>query len=108
MLHKIPIPIPTDEGIMFIPKVATSLAVPYTTWAYCWELEPYPNDPEGNEFGWWSFTEEETMSQDVQNLFHFAISDYETCDLMMADFIATYTVEAVAGLAPAQSDGEQL
>ena len=108
MLHKIPIPIPTPEGIMFIPKVATSLVIPYSTWAYCKELDPDPEDEEGNEFGWFSFNQEETMSQDVQNLFHFAISDYETCDFMMQDFIDTYEVEAVAGTAPTQAEGEQL
>ena len=82
MLHKIPIPIPTPEGIMFIPKVATSLVIPYSTWAYCKELDPDPEDEEGNEFGWWCFTSDETPSQDE--------------------------VEAVAGTAPTQAEGEQL
>lgn len=108
MLHKIPVAIPTNEGIMFIPKVATSLEVPYTTWAYCREIKPAPEDAEGKEFGWWEFSQKESMSQEVQDMFHFAVCDHDTCDLMMVDFIATYVVETVAGLAPAQSEGEQL
>ncbi len=110
MLYKIPIPIPTPEGIMFIPKVATSLTIPYSTWAYCKEIDPDPDpeDEEGKEYGWWCFTSDETQSQDVQNLYFFAICDYETCDLMMQDFIDSYSVEAEAGSAPMQAEGSQL
>jgi hypothetical protein len=108
MLYKIPIPIPTPEGIMFIPKVATSLTIPYSTWAYCKELEPDPEDEEGKEYGWWCFTSDETQRQEEQNLYCFAICDMETCDLMMQDFIDSYSVEAEAGSAPMQAEGGQL
>ena len=110
MLHKIPIPIPTPEGIMFIPKVATSLTIPYSTWAYCKELEPDPDTYGGtnNEYGWWCFTSDETQSQEEQNLYCFAICDMETCDLMMQDFIDSYSVEAEVGSAPMQAEGSQL
>ena len=108
MLHKIPIPIPTDEGIMFIPKVATSLVIPYSTWAYCKELDPDPEDEEGNEFGWWCFNADEMQSKDEQNLFYFAVCDFEMCNVIMDNFINNYTVEAVAGTAPTQAEGEQL
>ena len=108
MLHKIPIPIPTPEGISFIPKIATSLVIPYNTYAYCKERKPGPKDPEGNEFGWWCFTSDEPQSQEEQNLYFFAVCDFETCDFMMQDFIDTYTVEAVAGTAPTQAEGEAI
>jgi len=108
MLYKIPIPIPSPEGIMFIPKVATSLTIPYSTWAYCKEIDPGPEDEEGKEYGWWCFTSDETQIQEEQNLYFFSICDMEKCDLMMDDFIKSYSDEAKAGSAPIQAEGSQL
>ena len=108
MLHKIPIPIPTPEGISFIPKIATSLEMPYNIWAYGKEIDPDPNDPEGDNFHWWCFDADETQSKDEQNLFYFAACDFDMCHAIMDNFINNYTVEAEAGEAPTQAEGSQL
>ena len=108
MLHKIPIPIPTPEGISFIPKIATSFEMPYSIYAYGKGIDPDPKDPEGNEFGWWCFDADEMQSKDEQNLFYFAVCDFEMCNVIMDNFIDNYAVEAAAGTAPTQAEGEAI
>ena len=82
--------------------------MPYSIYAYGKEIDPDPKDPEGNEFGWWCFDADEMQSKDEQNLFYFAVCDFEMCNVIMDNFIDNYAVEAAAGTAPTQAEGEAI